>query len=234
VTNDFSPTWFSTFLDEIPAERTASEVAFLQRWLPLPDFERVIDLCSGSGRIAIPLARSGYDVLGVDSNAAALDKGRRAATVPVEFRQMDMRDIDALGTTFDAVVCLWHSFGYGTDAENLEQLSAMARRLRPGGRLIMDVYNADALRLFAAEDVVVRGDRRIETKREWRGNRLNVSLSYGDGGADEFEWRLYTPKEFLALAEQARLRPLLMCAWNDEKIPPSADHARMQFVFERP
>ena len=76
--NDYSQTWFATFLDTVPPESTALEIAFLVRWLPDPPYHRVLDLCCGSGRHAGPLAARGYAVMGVDINAEALARARGA------------------------------------------------------------------------------------------------------------------------------------------------------------
>jgi len=58
----YSDTWFETFLDTVPAEQTAREVAFLQAALPLFTHPRILDVCSGDGRHARPLALAGYAV----------------------------------------------------------------------------------------------------------------------------------------------------------------------------
>ena len=42
---------------------------------------------------------------------------------------------------FDAAVCLFTSFGYFTERENIGTLRRMARALKPGGRLLMDHRN---------------------------------------------------------------------------------------------
>ncbi|HKG95752.1 MAG TPA: methyltransferase domain-containing protein [Gemmatimonadaceae bacterium] len=54
-------------------------MAFLERALPRAAISRVLDLCCGPGRHALPLAERGYDVTGVDRDAAALGAARRAA-----------------------------------------------------------------------------------------------------------------------------------------------------------
>src|SRR5689334_1899405 len=55
---------------------------------------RVLDLCCGPGRHAIPLAQKGLEVTGVDFSSFLLDKARenaRAADVTPEFVRADMR-----------------------------------------------------------------------------------------------------------------------------------------------
>jgi SAM-dependent methyltransferase len=231
--NTVSPTWFGVFLDRIPESQTLSEVEFVARNLPRPLFTCILDVACGSGRIAIPLAERGYDITGVDTDAAAIEQARRRAPTSAQFRQLDMRQLDVVEGEFDGVLVMWHSFGYETDDGNRAQLSLIASRAKRGGRVIMDVYNRDALARFPAHETSERGGVMIESRRVWNGNRLAVSLRYSNGETDAFEWRLYTPVEFAQLAEACGLRVLTACAWNDERVPPSGEHARMQFVMER-
>jgi SAM-dependent methyltransferase len=57
----------------------------------------------------------------------------------------DMRHLPFADGSFDAVLSLFSSFGYFADAENAGVLHEVARVLRPGGWLVLDVANRDAL-----------------------------------------------------------------------------------------
>jgi hypothetical protein len=50
---------------------------------------------------------------------------------------------------------------------------------------------------------------------------------------DVLEWQLYTPEEICALAESFGLAAHLISTSFDEAQPASADHPRMQIVFEK-
>ena len=75
---------------------------------------------------------------------------------------------------------------------------------------------------------------RVTSHDRWQGKRLTCTLSYDGRSGDVFEWRIYTPDEIEELAARLGFRCVVACAWFDEQIAPSADHARMQFVLERP
>jgi SAM-dependent methyltransferase len=62
----------------------------------------------------------------------------------------DMRDLGAIGETFDGILNLWHSFGYFDDATNQDILRQIHAKLRPGGRFILDIYNRESLERFPA------------------------------------------------------------------------------------
>lgn len=103
----------------------------------------VLDLACGTGRLTLPLARSGAEIIGADLSEAMLERARLRATedgLAVTFLPLDMRDFD-LGRRFDAVIIAANSLLHLTDtADLLRFLSAVARHLEPGGRLIFDVF----------------------------------------------------------------------------------------------
>ena len=229
----YSTAWYSTFLDTIPAEQTASEVAFISRQIPLASHGKILDVCCGPGRHANQLARAGYRVFGMDNNAAAIARAREAAPDSATYREGDMRRLDALGERFDGVISLWASFGYFADATNEAVLRQIASVLRDGGRALIDVYNRDHMVSLPASESGSRAGMHVTTERVWLGKRFRVRLAYSSGESDEFEWRLYTPDELSDICAAAGLDTLLACAWFNESLPASAEHARMQLVLER-
>jgi SAM-dependent methyltransferase len=133
---------------------------------------------------------------------------------------------------FSGAYCMLTSFGYFDDPTNEHVLRQMAARLHPGGRALIDLYNRDHIATLPLVETYERVGTRVNSTRSWSGPRHKVELAYGGGGRDEFEWRLYTPNEFTALAAAAGLRARLACAWFRESLAPGAEHARMQFVLE--
>lgn len=143
--------WFRGFFDEtylatdrpaLTPRRTRAEVNFAERVLALRPGARVLDVPCGFGRHAGELARRGYTAVGVDLSSLMLREARRAHRegVRLRFVRADMRRL-AYRAEFDAVICLFTSFGYFSERENVAALRRMARALRPGGRLLMDHRN---------------------------------------------------------------------------------------------
>jgi SAM-dependent methyltransferase len=134
---------------QFPEERTGPEVAYLQQTLAsvISPAGRVLDLACGQGRHAIPLAAQGYRLVGLDIQANLLQEAARQARaqdVPLTLVRGDMRRLP-FGPVFDAVLCLFSAFGYFSDEENARVLAEIAGVLRPGGLLVLDVANRDAL-----------------------------------------------------------------------------------------
>ena len=235
VANAYSRGWFELFLDRLPDEQTEAEVAFVARQLPLPAYRSVLDLCCGSGRHAVGLAARGYAVTGVDRDETTIAAARaRAGDLPATFRALDMRDLGSLPGRFDAVVSLWQSFGYFDEATNAGVLRQAGDRLRPGGRLLLDLYHRDFFERRQGSQEQPIGDITVRTTRRMEGHRLSVDVDYGPGRPpDRFEWQLYTPEELRALGEAQGLALVVACAGFDEGRPPSPDLPRMQLILEK-
>ncbi|MCP4616798.1 MAG: class I SAM-dependent methyltransferase, partial [Bradyrhizobium sp.] len=123
------------------------EARFVRRALGLNKGARLLDLCCGTGRHSIPLAKSGLKVIGFDTTPAYLREAKNAAKkLNVRFVKGDMRALK-YEAEFDAAINLWTSFGYFTDIrDDRKVIRGIARALKPGGRFLIDIINADFLR----------------------------------------------------------------------------------------
>jgi SAM-dependent methyltransferase len=108
----------------------------------------VLEAGCGTGRALVPLARAGLAVTGVDISpymlavaasklaAEAPDVRERATLVPG-----DMRDLD-LDRDFGLAFIPTKTFAYFTERGDQQAvLSVLARHLRPGGRLALDLLH---------------------------------------------------------------------------------------------
>ena len=231
--NSYSPAWFEFFHVGIAASRTEQETAFIVRACPLPAYRRILDLCCGMGRHARALAALGYEVTGVERDTQAIAAARDQAGGPI-YIQADVRDYQPNAAAFDAVAVMSQSFGYFDPATNASLLGKLAAALRPGGRLLLDLWNPafflprQGQRTFALPTGSVRETTRLE------GGRLFSRLDYPDGGHDAFEFQTFSAEEMARFAEPLGLRMDIACTNFDAGTPPSADNPRIQFVLARP
>jgi SAM-dependent methyltransferase len=112
--------------------------------LQLQPGDGVLDLACGSGDHAIRLAQRGPEVLGVDIAPSLIAHCRQKAAergaTTARFEVGDMRELAYEGK-FDAALLLSGSFGFFDDATNADVLARIARALKPGGRLLIDVFD---------------------------------------------------------------------------------------------
>jgi 2-polyprenyl-3-methyl-5-hydroxy-6-metoxy-1,4-benzoquinol methylase len=96
---------------------------------------RVLDLASGEGRHAIAAAQKGAEVLALDIDGAALERGKdlaQANGVSVDWREVDLGGPWPELGTFDVVL----AFNY-LDRPRMEDLRAL---VAPGGALLMETF----------------------------------------------------------------------------------------------
>ena len=109
----------------------------------------VLEIGAGTGRIAIPTAQAGVDVVGVDLNEPMLARARAnlresgESSGSVELVHADMRDFD-LGRTFPLVTIPARTLLLSTTAEGQQRtLERAAAHLAPGGALALNVFVPD-------------------------------------------------------------------------------------------
>ena len=117
-----------------------------------------------------------------------------------------MRKLD-FDAEFHAIYNWGGSFGYFSDAENLEVVRRFARALRRGGRVLIDQPNREyILRHFRPR--TVRGNLRTRTKWQPPTERVETIWKIARG-VDRRESvssiRLYTPGQFRRLFSAAGL-----------------------------
>lgn len=177
--------WFGEEYLELYAHRDRSEAErharFVVGQLGALDSLLVLDLACGTGRHAEALDALGGRVLGVDLSRTLLVRsvmrGRLAAA--------DMRRLPFADGSLDVVLNFFTSFGYfERERENFLVLEEIVRTLRVGGRLLIDLMNADlAIANLRANETVPLGGQKVAIER-WYDNatrRINKRMRGEDG-----------------------------------------------------
>jgi SAM-dependent methyltransferase len=102
---------------------------------------RVLELGVGTGRLAVPMATAGLDVIGVDSSAAMLARlAERDPECQVEAICGDMID-DLPAGRFDAVLVAYNTiFNVLDEAGQRRLFQRVAERLSPGGSFVVEAF----------------------------------------------------------------------------------------------
>ena len=226
------------------AECDLLEEAF-RRYAAYP-IKTILDLGCGTGNHIIPLARRGYELVGLDRSREMLDQAEKKAGQlspaeaphrPVFFRG-DVREVD-LNRQFDAVLMMFAVLGYQlTNAEVTAALKTVSGHLRPGGLFICDVWYGpavltirpgDRVKILPTEDgKLIRaasGSLHVyEHLAEVRYHILRLQGSQVLTDREETHFmRYFFPQELLLLMGQAQLAVCSMSAFGDMDQIPSED-----------
>ena len=121
----------------------------------------VLELACGTGRLTIPIAADGHEVVGLDASPAMLRRARQKAEswssrlqapragldipddLDLTFVEGDMRSFD-LGRQFPLIIVSCNSLAHLITNDELKAcFSAVLRHLAPGGLLAFDIVNPD-------------------------------------------------------------------------------------------
>ena len=132
--------WMAGDFGMVAKVNAAGAEAFVAS-LALPAGARVLDVACGTGNLAIPLARQGAVVTGVDIATNLLVQARERAAAEnliVTFDEGDAEQLPYADASFDAVVSMFGAM-FAPRPELVS--SELARVLKPGGLLAMANWN---------------------------------------------------------------------------------------------
>ena len=184
---------------------------------------RVLDVPCGIGRVAVPLARLGFEVTGVDLSphlvAVARNKAAqfKVAAGRARFLVGDMRDLNERFEpgSFDAVLNVFTSIGYGSEEDDLRFFREARAVTRRGGLLLISgLRNRDYIARNPSQNVyeesgklLVLDNYSFDSARSRERGLWRFYLKQGDKGvlkfAGEFpvDIRVYGPHELVSRLE---------------------------------
>jgi len=130
--------------------RAASEGGFFANVLAARGAKTVLDVATGTGFHSVMLKQAGFNVTSVDGSEMMLNKavanghrrGQPLHTIHADWRWLG----HAITGSFDAIICLGNSFTHlFADTDRRQALAHFHALLNPGGTLILDQRNYDAL-----------------------------------------------------------------------------------------
>lgn len=209
-------------------------VAEAKRAAPGP----IVELGVGTGRIAVPIAAAGIRVIGIDSSAGMLAVATEQAELAgvadrLELRLGDYRS-PRVSERVALVLCPFRAYLHlPDDTERLTALRAARDLLRPGGRLVFDVFTP------SREDIEETGGRWLERepgifeRAEWDETARTLTLSLRGpehGTAMTLAW--ISAEEWRCLLEEAGFEVEACYGWFDRR--PWAGHEDSIWLARRP
>jgi 2-polyprenyl-3-methyl-5-hydroxy-6-metoxy-1,4-benzoquinol methylase len=179
----------------------------------------VLEVGCGTGRITLPIARTGAVITGLDVSSRMLERARRKADeekLSVTWLEQDCRNINAT-QAFGLILSATNAMQHLHDLDSVNAfLTASRNALRAGGTVILDVFNPDPAKL--ARTAAVRYHHKafvdanankmhVEAASEYNSATqiLAFTLFYLCGGklvrTKRVNMRCFFPEELLALCQ---------------------------------
>jgi SAM-dependent methyltransferase len=145
----------------------------------------ILDLGCGAGRLAIPLARQGHRIVGLDLSRQMLREAARLSQgkgLGVEVLAADARAIPLKSRSVACVICMHSSFGVFTRLpERRAVIRETWRVLEEGGLFVLNVHNALSPgswgRRWAKWAMILAHKWLVGERGEW-GNRVVNEYGY--------------------------------------------------------
>lgn len=245
---------FATVYDQLMEDMPYAEWLGFARasWERYGMPESVVDLGCGTGSLAIPLARSGFHVYGIDLSSDMLTVARskwdetpqqaiRPRVGSIRWLQQDMRDWQ-LQEPVDAVISFCDCLNYLTEEADVEAaFRSTFAALRSGGSFLFDVLPPKQFVRYAEEQPFVLDERDVayiwtcdfEERRCQIEHHLTIFARDRDSRFNRFEeshvQRAYDPDWIVGALLRAGFSSVDRYADFSLK-PPSSESERLFFA----
>ena len=183
----------------------------------------VVELGVGTGRIAVPIARAGMRVVGVDASEGMLavcgERARKAGVSQlVDLRLGDLRE-PPVDERVPLVICPFRSLLHlDADADRLTALRSAHRLLVPGGRLVFDVFAPGEEDIRETNGRWLEREPGIFERADWDAGERTLTLSVrGGDAAATMTLAWLSPLEWRRLLDEAGFELEALYGWFDRR-----------------
>jgi SAM-dependent methyltransferase len=182
---------------------------------------KILDVPCGIGRVAVPLAKLGYSVTGIDFSPHLVDAAKKKArkfsvTNRASFAIGKMKDVGSMFPEgyFDVAINIFTSIGYGSDQDDLSFFTSLRRAVKSGGFFIISgLANRDYLISHSVQNlyeetgkVVIMHQDEFDVMHSRMKGKWSFYLKDGKTlkltAECPLELRLYTPHELVKMLER--------------------------------
>jgi SAM-dependent methyltransferase len=197
-----------------------TDLKFYQKWLPKNKDARILELCCGTGRLTLPIAKAGYNISGVDITYSMLEQAKVKALeigLEVDFIQADIRTLD-LPEKYDLIFIPFNSIHHLYQNEDLFQaLNVVKNHLKENGLFLLDCYNPNIQYIVEAEKnqkeiaqyitkdgrkVLIKQKMQYENKSQINRIEWHYYINNEFDSIQNLDMRLYFPQELDSYLEQ--------------------------------
>ena len=216
-----------------------SDLEFYKKWLPKNKEAKILELCCGTGRLTIPIAKDGYDIKGVDYTSSMLERAKEKALqagLKIDFIEADIRELN-LGEKFDLIFIPFNSIHHLYKNEDLfEALNTVKKHLKDNGLFLLDCFNPNIQYIVENEreqhvmaeyttndgrSVLIRQSMHYESASQINRIKWQYFIDGAFHSVQNMDMRLFFPQELNSYLHQAgfnvvhKFGDFTECEFND-------------------
>lgn len=190
-----------------------SDLQFYKRWLPKNKDARILELCCGTGRLTLPIAKDGYDISGVDYSSSMLEQAKVKASkegLEVKFIEADIRTLD-LPEKYDLIFIPFNSIHHLYKNEDLfKAFNVVRKHLKEEGLFLLDCFSPNIQFIVEGEkeqkeiakyttsdgrEVLIKEIMRYENKTQINRIEWHYFINGVFNSIQNLDMRLFFPQE---------------------------------------
>ena len=175
-----------------------SDLEFYKKWLPQNKDAKILELCCGTGRLTIPIAKDGYNIKGVDYTLSMLERAKEKAFqagLKIDFIEADIRGLN-LEEKFDLIFIPFNSIHHLYKNEDLfDALKVVRNHLKEKGLFLLDCFNPNI-------QYIVENERKQQVITEYTTNDgrkvlIKQSMHYESASQiNRIKWQYFIDDKF--------------------------------------
>ena len=190
-----------------------TDLKFYKKWLPKNKDARILELCCGTGRLTLPIAKDGYKISGVDITSSMLDQANAKALeagLTIDFIKADIRTLD-LPEKYDLIFIPFNSIHHLYQNEDLFKVfNAVKNHLKEGGLFLLDCFNPNIQFIVEGEkeqkeiakyttndgrEILIKQIMRYENKTQINRIEWHYFINGEFNSIQNLDMRLFFPQE---------------------------------------
>ena len=183
-----------------------ADLHFYKRWLPKSKDARILELCCGTGRLTLPIAKDGYNISGVDYMSSMLDQAKIKASeagLEIRFIEADIRTLN-LQDKYDLVFIPFNSIHHLYKNEDLfRAFNVVKNHLKEGGLFLLDCFNPNIQYIVEGEkepkddgrEVLIKQTMRYESKIQINRIEWHYFINGEFNSIQNLDMRMFFPQE---------------------------------------